>query len=147
MACLRLFLAFPQRTITATAKLVQMGKARVLPFTHKRLANCKGYEITIHPPLENYPTGNDLDDATRINQVIEQYIRLNPGQYLWRIDVLNLVLMVCKIAIPKCMQRDWCDAIKERRAKNNTIASLLTFVKARSIVGHKIIYIGSIALT
>ena len=77
------FFGIPAATITATAKLVQMGKARVLPFTHKRLANGKGYEITIHPPLENYPTGNEVEDATRINQEIEKYIRLNPGQYLW----------------------------------------------------------------
>lgn len=77
------FFGMPAATITATAKLVQMGRARVLPFTHRRLPNCKGYEIIIHPPLENYPVGNELEDATRINQVIEQHIRQNPGQYLW----------------------------------------------------------------
>lgn len=77
------FFGIPAATITATAKLVQMGKARVLPFTHKRLPNFKGYEITIHPPLENYPVGDELKDATRINEEIEKYIRLNPGQYLW----------------------------------------------------------------
>jgi len=77
------FFGIPAATITVTAKLVQMGKARVLPFTHRRLANAKGYEITIHPPLENYPSGNDVEDATRINQVLEKYIRENPGQYLW----------------------------------------------------------------
>jgi len=77
------FFGIPAATITATAKLVQMGNAKVLPFTHKRLAYCRGYEITIHPPLENYPTGDELNDATHINQIIEQQVRLNPGQYLW----------------------------------------------------------------
>jgi Kdo2-lipid IVA lauroyltransferase/acyltransferase len=77
------FFGVPAATITATAKLAEMGKARVLPLTHKRLANFKGYEVTVHPPLENYPVGNELEDATRINQVLEKYIRQNPGQYLW----------------------------------------------------------------
>ena len=77
------FFGIPAATITATAKLVQMGNAVVLPFTHKRLPENKGYQITIHPPLENYPTGDDIKDAARINEVIEQQVRQNPGQYLW----------------------------------------------------------------
>lgn len=77
------FFGIPAATITATANLVRMGKARILPFTHKRLANFRGYEITVHPPLENYPVGDELKDATRINQELEKHIRENPGQYLW----------------------------------------------------------------
>lgn len=77
------FFGIPAATITTTGKLAQMGRARVLPFTHKRLTHGRGYEVSIHAPLDNYPTGNEFDDATRINQVIEQHIRLNPGQYLW----------------------------------------------------------------
>jgi len=77
------FFGIPAATITATAKLAQMGRAAVLPFTHTRLPSAKGYEITIHPPLENYPVGDELADATTINKVIEQCIKENPGQYLW----------------------------------------------------------------
>jgi KDO2-lipid IV(A) lauroyltransferase len=77
------FFGIPAATISATAKLVKLGRARVLPFTHRRLANGKGYEIVIHPPLENYPTGDELADAERINQELEKHIRQNPGQYLW----------------------------------------------------------------
>lgn len=77
------FFGVPAATVTATAKLVQMGKARVLPFTHRRVPGFGGYEIKIHPPLENYPTGDELADATHVNQEIEKHIRLNPGQYLW----------------------------------------------------------------
>ena len=73
----------PAATITATAKLVKMGKAKVLPFTHERLPNCQGYRIVIHPPIANFPIGDDVQDATTINQVIEQQVRRLPGQYLW----------------------------------------------------------------
>jgi KDO2-lipid IV(A) lauroyltransferase len=77
------FFGVPAATITATAKLVQMGQAKVLPFTHERLPAAKGYHIVIHPPLENYPGGDEQADACRINAVIEEQVRRNPGQYLW----------------------------------------------------------------
>lgn len=77
------FFGVTAATITATAKLVQMGRAKVLPFTHHRLPDNQGYLITIHPPLENYPLGDEVADAIRINQVVEAHVRENPGQYLW----------------------------------------------------------------
>lgn len=77
------FFGVQAATITATSRLVEMGRAKVLPFTHDRLPNAAGYRITIHPPLEGYPTGDDVADATRINQVVEEHVRKNPGQYLW----------------------------------------------------------------
>lgn len=73
----------PAATITATAKLVKLGRAKVLPFTHERLPGNRGYRIVIHAPLENFPVGDDVADATTINRVIEQHVRQLPEQYLW----------------------------------------------------------------
>jgi KDO2-lipid IV(A) lauroyltransferase len=39
--------------------------------------------VTIYPPLEEFPAGDDLVDVTRINQIIEKFILLQPDQYLW----------------------------------------------------------------
>ena len=33
--------------------------------------------------VENYPTGNEVADATLMNAVIEHEIRSDPDQYLW----------------------------------------------------------------
>jgi KDO2-lipid IV(A) lauroyltransferase len=77
------FFGIQAATITATAKLAAMGKAQVLPFTHERLPGIQGYRITIAPPLENFPAGDDVEDATRINQLVEEKVRQNPAQYLW----------------------------------------------------------------
>lgn len=77
------FFGVPAATITATAKLVSMSHAKVLPYTHERLSGNAGYRITIHPPLENYPSGDELEDATTINKLLEEKIRLKPEQYLW----------------------------------------------------------------
>lgn len=77
------FFGVPAATVTATGKFAQLGKAKVIPFTQRRLENGKGYALTIHPAFENYPTGDEYQDTLRVNQFIEQQIRLYPGQYLW----------------------------------------------------------------
>lgn len=69
-------------TIPATAKMAQMGKAVVVPFVPRRDKNGH-YTITIHEPLANYPTGDELTDAQIINDWLEQEVRKTPEQYLW----------------------------------------------------------------
>lgn len=77
------FFGVPAATVTATGKIALLGRARVIPFTQRRLARGAGYELIIHPPFENYPTGDEYQDALRVNQFIEQQVRQCPGQYLW----------------------------------------------------------------
>ncbi|MFA5496240.1 MAG: LpxL/LpxP family Kdo(2)-lipid IV(A) lauroyl/palmitoleoyl acyltransferase, partial [Porticoccaceae bacterium] len=77
------FFGIPAASVTATARFAQLGQARVLPFTHQRLPGSQGYRVVIHPPLEQFPTGDDLADATRINALVETFIRRQPDQYLW----------------------------------------------------------------
>jgi len=77
------FFGVPAATITATARLVRLVDAQIIPHTIKRLPRCRGYEITLHPPLQDYPSDDDIADAAHLNEVMEGYIRQNPGQYLW----------------------------------------------------------------
>lgn len=77
------FFGMPASSVTATARLAQMGRAAVLPFTHYRLPGNAGYEIRVHPPLEGFPTGDDVADATRINALVESYVHPCPEQYMW----------------------------------------------------------------
>jgi len=69
-------------TITGTAKIAQLGKAAVVPLAHFRDENGH-YHIIIKPALENYPSGDDVADAARINRIIEDAVRGHPEQYLW----------------------------------------------------------------
>ena len=77
------FFGIAAATVDTTARFAKSGNARVVPFTHIRLPKNKGYQITFYPPLENFPTGDILADATTINGLIEQHILLQPEQYLW----------------------------------------------------------------
>ncbi|TQV85615.1 LpxL/LpxP family Kdo(2)-lipid IV(A) lauroyl/palmitoleoyl acyltransferase [Exilibacterium tricleocarpae] len=77
------FFGIPAATVSATAKFARLGDARVIPFTQTRLPRGRGYKVTVHAPLENFPSGDDSLDATAINAFIEARIREQPEQYLW----------------------------------------------------------------
>lgn len=77
------FFNVPTSSITATARIAERSGCAVVPFSHFRRTDQPGYDIYFHPALENFPSGDDVADATLVNQVIEQEIRRHPDQYLW----------------------------------------------------------------
>jgi KDO2-lipid IV(A) lauroyltransferase len=80
------FFGVPAPTNTATARLAAASRAPVLPFFVERLPRDATWRVSIEPPLENFPAGDPLADATRINRVLEAGIRRAPAQYLWSHD-------------------------------------------------------------
>jgi Kdo2-lipid IVA lauroyltransferase/acyltransferase len=77
------FFGVQTATVTATGQFARLGRAKIIPFTQKRLPNGKGYALIIHPPFENYPTGDDYADALRVSKFMEDEISKIPGQYFW----------------------------------------------------------------
>ena len=67
-------------TLTSTAKMAVIARASVIPFYPQRLENGKGYKLVILPALENFTSGDQIEDATRVNQAIETMVRKNPKQ-------------------------------------------------------------------
>ncbi|HEX2860505.1 MAG TPA: lysophospholipid acyltransferase family protein [Lacunisphaera sp.] len=76
------FFGVPAITNTATAKIAKMTGAAVVPYFARREPD-GSYLLSIHPALENYPSGDLSADALRINALIEDNIRLAPEQYFW----------------------------------------------------------------
>ncbi|WP_202980283.1 LpxL/LpxP family Kdo(2)-lipid IV(A) lauroyl/palmitoleoyl acyltransferase [Marinobacter fonticola] len=77
------FFSVPAASITATARIAERSGCTVVPFSHFRREGEIGYDIYFHPPLNNFPSGDDVADATRVNLTIENEIRRYPDQYLW----------------------------------------------------------------
>jgi KDO2-lipid IV(A) lauroyltransferase len=77
------FFGVPAATITATSRFAQVNNSAVVLFSHYRKEDNSGYHLNFSPILENYPSGDDVADATRINLLIEESIRKQPDQYLW----------------------------------------------------------------
>ncbi len=76
------FFGVPAITNTATGKIAAMSGAAVVPFFAKRERD-HSYTLTIHPPLDDFPTADAAADAVRINRLIEENVRLCPEQYFW----------------------------------------------------------------
>lgn len=70
-------------SVTGTGRICRLGKAVAIPLAHYRDDSTNRYELTFGEPLADFPTGDDLVDATRVNQVVEAAIRRQPDQYLW----------------------------------------------------------------
>ncbi|OUR64881.1 lipid A biosynthesis acyltransferase [Methylophaga sp. 42_25_T18] len=76
------FFGVQAATIPATARIVKISGAAVIPFVPRREQD-GSYTLSIGRPLEDFPVGEDVADAQRINDIIEAEIRKSPEQYLW----------------------------------------------------------------
>ena len=66
-----------------TSRLAKMTGAPVLPLMFHRNPDDFTYRLEYLPPLDPFPTGDEVADATQVNAFIEQAIRRHPEQYLW----------------------------------------------------------------
>lgn len=76
------FMGVQTATIVATARLARLSGAAVVPFYSQRMGNGQ-YVVRFGKMFENFPSGDDIKDATLINQAIEEQIHRSPEQYLW----------------------------------------------------------------
>ena len=77
------FLGGMASTLTSTARMAEIASAPVLPYYPQRINDGKSYKLVILPALENFPSGDRLADATRVNQAIENMVKHVPEQYAW----------------------------------------------------------------
>ncbi|SDB98452.1 LpxL/LpxP family acyltransferase [Acinetobacter boissieri] len=79
------FFGEPAATVTAHRRLLKISKAVAIPLYFYRDGDDKNprYKILIEPLLDQMPSNNELEDATRVNKIIEQQLRIAPTQYMW----------------------------------------------------------------
>jgi len=68
-------------TNTALPTLARLGNAVILPYFVRR--DGESYEVIIHQPLPDLPSGDDAADTERLTRVLEEEIRAVPETYLW----------------------------------------------------------------
>lgn len=83
------FFGLKTATLTALSKLSRMTDATVLPFATVYNAQNGHYRATILPPLENFPTDDEVADAARMNRELEKLIALAPSQYMWSMRIFQ----------------------------------------------------------
>ncbi len=77
------FFGVPAATMTSVPRIAQMTGAVVVPCITRILPGAAGYVLTFYPAWDNYPSGDDIADARRMNEFIEQRVCEMPEQYFW----------------------------------------------------------------
>ncbi|ENX42815.1 hypothetical protein F887_00985 [Acinetobacter sp. NIPH 2100] len=79
------FFGVQAATVTAHRRLIKITKAVAIPLYFYRDGDIRNpqYHILLEPALENFPSSNEIEDATRVNLVIENQIKMYPTQYMW----------------------------------------------------------------
>ncbi len=78
------FFGVPAATLTAQRRLARIDQSAVLAIHFYRQDDLRPhYHLTITPPLDHYPSLDEVADAQRVNQVLEGLIRIAPTQYMW----------------------------------------------------------------
>lgn len=77
------FMGVATATISASSRMAESGNAAMLPYYPERKQDGSGYILHICPPLENFPSDDEIGDATAINQSIENWVRQFPQNYMW----------------------------------------------------------------
>lgn len=70
-------------TFSMLGKFAEMTNALVVPCRTRIKPWGMGYEVTLGKPLENFPTGDEVNDTTRMNHEVAELIRPHPEQYFW----------------------------------------------------------------
>ncbi|NTS77686.1 LpxL/LpxP family Kdo(2)-lipid IV(A) lauroyl/palmitoleoyl acyltransferase [Catenovulum sp. SM1970] len=70
-------------TTTGTSMIARDSGCQLVITTAYRNKDNSGYTIKFDGPLEGYPSGDDTEDATRINKMMTDRILVAPEQYMW----------------------------------------------------------------
>ena len=77
------FFGVQASTIPVLGKFASMSNAVVIPCSTRILESGKGFEVNLGSPIENFPSGDDVEDTTIMNHAIEVMVEAMPEQYFW----------------------------------------------------------------
>lgn len=83
------FFGQSKATLPIIGRLASASGALVLPTMTIYDKGAAQYRIIIDPPLDDFPTGDPLKDAQRMNQALESQIVRFPAYYLWTLKLFR----------------------------------------------------------
>lgn len=83
------FFATEKATLKGFGKMARLSKAKVVPILPAYNDKTGKYEVHILPALENFPTGDEEQDARAMNKAIEDLVTPHPEQYMWNLSLLK----------------------------------------------------------
>ena len=83
------FFGVPKATIPVLGRLAKTCNADVLPCISCYDEKQHKYIVHILPALKDFPAGDDEKDTIRMNEAIEDTVRLCPAQYFWTLKLFR----------------------------------------------------------
>tara|TARA_B100000767_G_scaffold274834_1_gene309181 strand:- start:819 stop:1763 length:945 start_codon:yes stop_codon:yes gene_type:complete len=77
------FFGIDAATITVSSRLASKNNSAVLMLHQFRDLKSKTWTLKFTSMLKDFPSGDDLADATRLNSMLEAEVKSVPAQYLW----------------------------------------------------------------
>lgn len=83
------FFAHQKATLAVLPRIVQKTNALVVPMIAHHDSEDDSVDVHFLAPLQNYPCGDAIADATVMNDSIVNTIRLQPAQFTWKLRVFQ----------------------------------------------------------
>jgi lauroyl-KDO2-lipid IV(A) myristoyltransferase len=83
------FFATEKATLKGFGKMARLSKSKVVPVLPAYNDKTCRYEVHILPALEQFPSGDEEQDARAMNHAIEQLLHDKPEQYMWNLYLLE----------------------------------------------------------
>jgi len=83
------FFGVPKATIPLLGKLAKGCRATVIPSLAFYSPERRRFSIEFLEPVEDFPTGDNAQDALRMNRLIEDMVNRDPAQYLWTAKIFR----------------------------------------------------------
>jgi len=83
------FCGIPKATMPLLGRLAASCRAAVIPTLAFYSPARRRFSIEFLDPLEDFPTGDSMQDALRMNRLIEDMVKQNPAQYLWTAKIFR----------------------------------------------------------
>ncbi|MCY4227521.1 MAG: lysophospholipid acyltransferase family protein [Gammaproteobacteria bacterium] len=77
------FFGIPTATFGSLGRMAEMAQAVVIPCIATISESGRRIEVLFDVQMQDFPTGNRIEDATSMNRVIEKLIDIAPEQYFW----------------------------------------------------------------
>jgi len=77
------FFGIETATLLATHRVARMANCLVVPMFPSYDEKTRKYTVKILPALTGFPSEDPRHDLARVNAIMEQEVRKNPGQYWW----------------------------------------------------------------
>ena len=75
------FYGVPAATVPSLARFARLGRAKVVPVVARMTR--RGYDVTVMPAWQSYPTSDLQADTALMNRRLQDYIDQMPDQYYW----------------------------------------------------------------